>query len=162
MNCTRVLAVLLLSLWGAENAQAQPGESTPISALNQALSPPWRNLIVPDLPTADMRMSWNDFKELLVRIQLPPKEEAKPEEAPLPWTLSAAKYQADARVFAVRRQRAYAERERWADGGPGVSQRDAASLAGLLLARRRISAAEEALDGINGQGKRAINSARKK
>lgn len=61
------------------------------------------SLIVPDLPTADMRLSWQDFRELLLLIQSPEAEKAEPEDAlkrqppPVRWTLFHAEYDVDAR-----------------------------------------------------------------
>ena len=56
-------------------------------------------LIVPEMPTADMRMSWQDFRELLMLIQTEqrPEDTAKPQPPPpVPWSLYEAHYLVDA------------------------------------------------------------------
>jgi hypothetical protein len=73
------------------------------------------NIVVPDMPSADMRMSWKDFKELLVLMQ--PAAETEEEEAePLfPWSISAVTYAADARDDGAVRVRARFEIQVWAE-----------------------------------------------
>lgn len=53
---------------------------------------------IPDLPTADMRLSWQDFRELLKLIQpdQQPAATEKKKKPPTPWAFLDCVYQADA------------------------------------------------------------------
>jgi hypothetical protein len=62
---------------------------------------PAHELVIPDLPTADMRLSWKDFRELLKLIQPEEKAAKKPpvpekKKPPRPWAIQECTYRADA------------------------------------------------------------------
>ena len=86
-----VLAVLL-GLWVlAEDPSPPPPENSSDEAPSAV---PWQ---VPDLPSADMRLSWTDFRELLHLLQPPAQANQGEEEAPpWPWSVASAHYDIDA------------------------------------------------------------------
>nr|AUN37043.1 hypothetical protein [uncultured bacterium] len=52
-------------------------------------------LRVPDLPSADMRLSWSDFRSLIELLQEQPKADKPAEDKPpVPWSLQSATYTA--------------------------------------------------------------------
>lgn len=90
MQYAQTTLCLMLALFLASAALAQEKEAPPPA------------LRIPDLPGADMRMSWNDFKSLLALIE---REEPKVQkECPVPFSILSADYTAEALSGTVRIQ----------------------------------------------------------
>ena len=88
---------LILMLALASNPVAAGEPDTPLPTTAETVAPRPATLEIPDLPSADMRLSWSDFRALLQLLRAPePKEAEKPAPPPWPWTVNSARYQLDA------------------------------------------------------------------
>ena len=94
-----------------------------------AAAPARERIEIPDLPTADMRMSWQDFKELLELFQdrAPDSEEPEPERPPVPWSVRDVAYDIDATDPAAIRVDAVMRLFVWSDEWSTVPVLDAAT-----------------------------------
>ena len=105
---------LILSLLLLCSAHAVPDENPPTQSISPTTPPvEW---VVPDLPSADMRLSWGDFRELLQLLQPAMKPEKDKPEPPWPWAVTGARYQLDATDGRTVRAEVTFDIEVWAEG----------------------------------------------
>lgn len=92
----RLHVLLLPLLLTAQSTVAEDAvQSDPEPVVTTQAAPV--GLVVPELPSADMRLSWSDFRELLQLLQPPAGPKTPDEEAPpWPWTLTSARFVMDA------------------------------------------------------------------
>ena len=107
------LAALPWAAQAAEPVSENPPNTPAPSPVKETPPSPW---VVPDLPSADIRLSWSDFRELLQLLQPPAGKQAeKPAPPPWPWAVTSAHYQLDATDGQSVRADVTFEVEVWAD-----------------------------------------------
>ncbi|MBI2424224.1 MAG: hypothetical protein HYV27_15440 [Candidatus Hydrogenedentes bacterium] len=78
--------------------------------------PPDTEWIVPELPSADMRLSWSDFRTLLQLLPTAAQTgREKPDPPPWPWAVTSARYHLDATDHPAVPAELSLEVEVWAD-----------------------------------------------
>jgi hypothetical protein len=107
------LVVVVLHTSPAEEIPMGPSLS-PSPPVNTDQVDGWN---VPELPSADMRLSWTDFRELLRLLQPAPEKELAAEKSspPWPWAVSTARYQLDATSSQTVKVKAVYEIQVWDD-----------------------------------------------